>query len=83
VPSVFVLQPRFWRRTAGAAERGAKMLRVHVLTDGRDVEDGTSRNYVSQLQEDLQAITKEHPQVDAKIASGGGRMEVTMDRYEV
>lgn len=66
----------------GAAERGAKMLRVHVLTDGRDVEDGTSRNYVSQLQEDLQAITKEHPQVDAKIASGGGRMEVTMDRYE-
>jgi hypothetical protein len=24
-----------------------------------------------------------HPGLDAKIASGGGRMQVTMDRYEV
>ena len=33
--------------------------------------------------QDLAEIEKEHEGVDAKIASGGGRMRVTMDRYEV
>lgn len=71
------------RLHAGAAERGATKLRVHTLTDGRDVEDGTSVQFVARLKEDLEAIMKDHPKVDAKIASGGGRMRVTMDRYEV
>ena len=67
----------------GAADRGARRLRVHVLLDGRDVEDGTSVKFVAQLQGDLRAIMRAHPDVDARIASGGGRMRVTMDRYEV
>lgn len=63
----------------GAVERGAKRIRVHVLTDGRDVPDGSSVSFVAQLQEDLAALGDK---CDAKIASGGGRMQVTMDRYE-
>ena len=47
--------------------------------DGRDVPDGTSVKFVEQLEKDLAALDG----VDAKIASGGGRMAVTMDRYEV
>ncbi len=64
----------------GAAERGAKRIRVHILTDGRDVPDGSSIKFTQQLQDDLAALA---PDCDAKIASGGGRMCVTMDRYEV
>jgi 2,3-bisphosphoglycerate-independent phosphoglycerate mutase len=63
----------------GAVERGAKRIRVHVLTDGRDVPDGSSATFVAQLQDDLAALSDK---CDAKIASGGGRMNITMDRYE-
>jgi hypothetical protein len=66
---------------AQAAERGAKRLRVHCLTDGRDVEDGTSVAYMERLQHDLGAL-REATGADAAVASGGGRMRVTMDRYE-
>ncbi|KAK9811625.1 hypothetical protein WJX72_007216 [[Myrmecia] bisecta] len=62
----------------GAAERGAKRIRVHILTDGRDVPDGSSKRFVAELEAGLAALSG----VDAKIASGGGRMKVTMDRYE-
>ncbi|BDA43229.1 2,3-bisphosphoglycerate-independent phosphoglycerate mutase [Coccomyxa sp. Obi] len=61
----------------GAAKDGAKRIRVHILTDGRDVPDGTSIKFVEQLEKDLAELG-----CDAKIASGGGRMHVTMDRYE-
>lgn len=65
----------------GAAEHGAKRIRVHVLTDGRDVIDGTSVGFVEALENDLANLRGKG--VDAQIASGGGRMYVTMDRYEV
>ena len=65
----------------GAAKHGAKRIRVHVLTDGRDVIDGTSVGFVETLENDLAELRKNG--VDAQIASGGGRMYVTMDRYEV
>jgi 2,3-bisphosphoglycerate-independent phosphoglycerate mutase len=61
-----------------AVKSGAKRIRVHVLTDGRDVPDGSSLKYIA----DLEAVLKATG-VDAKIASGGGRMVTTMDRYEV
>ncbi len=41
--------------------------------------DGTSIKFVEALEKDLDSLDG----VDAKIASGGGRMHVTMDRYEV
>ncbi|CAI0400098.1 unnamed protein product [Linum tenue] len=64
----------------GAAERGAKRIRLHILTDGRDVIDGTSVGFVETLENDLAKLRENG--VDALIASGGGRMYVTMDRYE-
>ncbi|KAF7845179.1 2,3-bisphosphoglycerate-independent phosphoglycerate mutase [Senna tora] len=64
----------------GVGERGAKRIRVHILTDGRDVLDGSSVGFVETLENDLAQLREKG--VDAKIASGGGRMHVTMDRYE-
>ncbi|RLM80213.1 hypothetical protein C2845_PM12G26210 [Panicum miliaceum] len=64
----------------GASERGAKRIRVHILTDGRDVLDGSSVGFVETLENDLSQLREKG--IDARIASGGGRMYVTMDRYE-
>ncbi|KAK1313459.1 hypothetical protein QJS10_CPA06g02418 [Acorus calamus] len=64
----------------GASEHGAKRIRVHILTDGRDVLDGSSVGFVEKLESDLAKLREKG--VDAQIASGGGRMYVTMDRYE-
>ncbi|XP_047970105.1 2,3-bisphosphoglycerate-independent phosphoglycerate mutase [Salvia hispanica] len=64
----------------GASERGAKKIRVHILTDGRDCLDGSSVGFVETLENDLVKLREKG--IDAQIASGGGRMYVTMDRYE-
>ncbi|XP_074268937.1 2,3-bisphosphoglycerate-independent phosphoglycerate mutase-like [Silene latifolia] len=64
----------------GSAEHGAKRIRLHILTDGRDVIDGTSVKFVEILENDLAKLREKG--VDAQVASGGGRMNVTMDRYE-
>ncbi|KAK6943324.1 Metalloenzyme [Dillenia turbinata] len=64
----------------GARDNGAKRIRVHILTDGRDVLDGTSVGFVETLENELEKLREKG--VDAQIASGGGRMYVTMDRYE-
>eukprot|EP01065_Artemidia_motanka_P043363 TRINITY_DN5_c0_g2_i1.p1 TRINITY_DN5_c0_g2~~TRINITY_DN5_c0_g2_i1.p1 ORF type:complete len:600 (+),score=233.39 TRINITY_DN5_c0_g2_i1:62-1801(+) len=64
----------------GAAQNGAKRMRVHILTDGRDEPDGQSVANVAQLEADIAALKAQG--IDAAIASGGGRMGVTMDRYE-
>ncbi|CAI8612989.1 unnamed protein product [Vicia faba] len=64
----------------GASERGLKRVRLHILTDGRDVLDGSSVAFVETLENDLAKLREKG--VDAQIASGGGRMYVTMDRYE-
>ncbi|KAB1224705.1 2,3-bisphosphoglycerate-independent phosphoglycerate mutase [Morella rubra] len=64
----------------GAAENGGKKIRVHILTDGRDVLDGSSVGFVETLENELAKLREKG--VDAQIASGGGRMYVTMDRYE-
>ncbi|KAH9537815.1 hypothetical protein CY35_16G071400 [Sphagnum magellanicum] len=65
----------------GCIEQGFKRIRVHVLTDGRDVPDGSSYQFVEMLEKDLEELRKQYG-VDVQIASGGGRMAVTMDRYE-
>ncbi|THU59770.1 hypothetical protein C4D60_Mb07t05560 [Musa balbisiana] len=64
----------------GCNENGAKRIRVHILTDGRDVLDGSSVGFVETLENDLAKLREKG--IDAQIASGGGRMYVTMDRYE-
>lgn len=63
-----------------AAADGVARVRVHVLLDGRDVPDRTAERYVAALEARLAALRGAG--VDAAIASGGGRMAITMDRYE-
>ena len=59
---------------------GVNKARLHVLLDGRDVPEGSSVKYVKQI-EDVMASLNDSS-FDARIASGGGRMYITMDRYE-
>jgi 2,3-bisphosphoglycerate-independent phosphoglycerate mutase len=63
------------------AESNVKNVRVHVLLDGRDVPDRSGLEYVVSLENKLRTISAEYS-ADYSIASGGGRMRVTMDRYE-
>ena len=64
----------------GAVRAKIRRIRLHVLLDGRDVPEGTGLAYVERLEAKLSALRSEG--VDAEIASGGGRMVTTMDRYE-
>ncbi|MDR2338379.1 MAG: 2,3-bisphosphoglycerate-independent phosphoglycerate mutase [Deltaproteobacteria bacterium] len=62
-----------------AAEEQVQKVRVHVLLDGRDVDPTSALNYVQPLEKLLAELSIGG--FDYKIASGGGRMKVTMDRY--
>ena len=64
----------------GAAQAGVERLRVHALADGRDVDDGSYGHYLQRLDDELAAHRAAGR--DYRIASGGGRMLVTMDRYD-
>jgi 2,3-bisphosphoglycerate-independent phosphoglycerate mutase len=66
--------------TEKAAIAGVKTIRVHVLLDGRDVGERSALGYLAQLESHLQELQTTYG-VNAKIASGGGRMVTTMDRY--
>jgi len=56
-------------------------VRVHTLLDGRDVSERSALMYIKPLEEHLRTLGNKK-NIDFKIASGGGRMRVTMDRYE-
>lgn len=62
-----------------AAAEGVSRVRVHTLLDGRDVDQKSALRYIVPLEEKLRALSTEGR--DYRIASGGGRMVVTMDRY--
>jgi 2,3-bisphosphoglycerate-independent phosphoglycerate mutase len=64
-----------------AAEMGVKRLRVHPLLDGRDVGATSALEYVEPLEEMLSGLCRDQG-LDYGIASGGGRMITTMDRYQ-
>ena len=64
-----------------AAQEGAQKLVVHPLFDGRDVIDGTSTQFLQQLEDILSDISAQFG-CTAIVGSGGGRMNTTMDRYE-
>jgi 2,3-bisphosphoglycerate-independent phosphoglycerate mutase len=57
-----------------------KQVRVHVLLDGRDVAETSGLIYLDKLEHTLQQINHAGDR-DYCIASGGGRMVITMDRY--
>ena len=60
---------------------GIAKVRLHLLTDGRDVPDRSAHEYIARISEHLDVVNSE-PGRDYRIASGGGRMVTTMDRYE-
>lgn len=59
---------------------GLKEVRIHILLDGRDVEETSALKYVEQLENKINELNDDS--FNAMIASGGGRMVITMDRYE-
>lgn len=63
-----------------AKAEGVKKARVHVLLDGRDVPATSAPIYIEQLENVLKELND--GSFDGKIASGGGRMKITMDRYQ-
>ena len=63
----------------GAKSDGISSVRIHVLLDGRDVPATSALVYIDQLESALAELND--GTFDARIASGGGRMKITMDRY--
>ena len=59
---------------------GVRRVRLHVLLDGRDVPETSALDYLRPMEAFLAGLC--HSGFDARIASGGGRMRITMDRYE-
>jgi len=64
-----------------AKNQGVKKACVHILLDGRDVPPTSALEYVDRLENFLTGLNKDHD-IDFAIASGGGRMKITMDRYQ-
>ena len=64
-----------------AKKEGVKRARIHPLLDGRDVPPTSALDYVLPFEKFLADLNADGS-VDYAIASGGGRMKVTMDRYE-
>ena len=62
-----------------AAAEGVKKVRIHALLDGRDVPETSALDYVLPFEEYLKNINARG--FDYRFASGGGRMNITMDRY--
>ncbi|MBN2054904.1 2,3-bisphosphoglycerate-independent phosphoglycerate mutase [bacterium] len=66
--------------------RGVERVYIHPLLDGRDVGPLSALEYIGRLEDFLWSIRvradRNNLQRDYAIASGGGRMVTTMDRYE-
>ena len=61
-----------------AHRNNVKRVRVHILIDGRDVAPNSEPRYIRRFED----FVKKLGNPDYKIASGGGRMVITCDRYE-
>lgn len=62
-----------------AAALGIRKVRIHTLLDGRDVPETSALDYVIPFEQFLADINAKG--FDYRIASGGGRQVITMDRY--
>jgi len=63
-----------------AKQEGQRRVRIHILLDGRDVPETSALDYVEPFERFLAEIRDDD--FDPRIASGGGRMNITMDRYQ-
>lgn len=64
----------------GAVRENVTRIRLHILLDGRDVPEKSALDYLLPFEEWLSSFRSQG--IDIRIASGGGRMTITMDRYE-
>ena len=64
-----------------AAAEGVNSAAVHILHDGRDVAARSALQYIAATEAVLAEINAASPTHNFRIASGGGRMKITMDRY--
>ena len=62
-----------------AEKEGVRKIRIHTLLDGRDVPETSALDYIDPFEDYLAAFNARGN--DYRIASGGGRMVITMDRY--
>lgn len=62
-----------------AKKEGVKKIRIHALLDGRDVGETSALDYIDPFEAWLAELNASGS--DYRIASGGGRMFITMDRY--
>ena len=65
-----------------AAAEGVKNAVVHILLDGRDVDARSALLYIEATESVLAEINTGAEGANFRIGSGGGRMVITMDRYE-
>ncbi|HNN46708.1 MAG TPA: 2,3-bisphosphoglycerate-independent phosphoglycerate mutase, partial [Azospira sp.] len=63
-----------------ARAEGLKQVRIHALLDGRDVPETSALEYMVPFETFLAEVSTDG--FDARIASGGGRQNITMDRYD-
>lgn len=63
-----------------AKKEDVRRARIHILLDGRDVGETSAFEYIDPFEAFLDELRA--PDFDVMIASGGGRMQITMDRYE-
>lgn len=63
-----------------AKKEGVTRVRIHILLDGRDVGETSALDYINPFEAFLDGLRD--ADFDVMIASGGGRMQITMDRYE-
>ena len=64
-----------------AVEEGVQRIRLHILLDGRDTPPRSAMKYIDRTEAFLETVNAASG-TDVRIASGGGRMTITMDRYE-
>ena len=62
-----------------AHQEGVERVRIHILIDGRDVPPVSEPKYIRRLEKFIHDLGDP----DYKIASGGGRMVITADRYQI
>ena len=67
------------KMVAQAKQDGVRRVRVHAMLDGRDVGELSALEYFDPFEQYLASLND--ATFDARIASGGGRMQITMDRY--
>ena len=72
-------EQHLFQMLAEAGRGGIRKIRIHPLFDGRDVPPRSAELHLERLEQTMAPIRASG--IDIQIASGGGRMTCTMDRY--